>query len=213
MQDRRLRRRVVNASLDSHRIDCSTMASATHEFVTADMRGLKAALVARAHAERVSVSVIVRRAVERELQIVGASSEQGGSTCPAPPSRPIVKMSIRLTSDEAEQFAAGARGAGLSRGAFLADLIAGGSASAPSPSRADLLAALNASCAELSTLRRNLRLLASLLREGQVQAALEYRQMLDTLEAIVRSHLQIASAALADVWPPRQPREPTGPVL
>jgi len=40
-----------------------------------------------------------------------------------------------------------------------------------------------------------------------VQAALEYRQMLDTLEAIVRSHLRIASAVLADVRTPRQPRE------
>src|SRR5436190_14531481 len=183
------------------------MASTTHEFVTADMLGLKAALVARAQAERVSASAIVRRAVERELETVKASCEHDASTCPPLLSRPIIKMSIRLTSDEAEQFVAGARRTGLSRGAFLADLIAGGSASAPSPSRADLLAALNASCAELSALRRNLRLLASLLRDGQVRAALEYRQMLETLEAIVRSHLRTASALLAEVRPPRQARQ------
>ena len=182
------------------------MASATHEFVTADMRGLKSALVARAQAERVSVSVIVRRAVERELEIVKRSSDGDGSTCPAAPVRPIVKVSIRLTGGEAEQVAAGARRAGLSRGAYLADLIASASAAAPLASRADLLAALNASCSELSTLRRTLSRLVSLLREGQVRATLEYRHVLDTLEGSVRSHLQIASAVLAELRPPRQGR-------
>ena len=43
------------------------MNNPTHDFVTVDMRGLKATLVARAQAERVSVSLVVRRAVEREL--------------------------------------------------------------------------------------------------------------------------------------------------
>ena len=54
------------------------MNTSTHDFVTVDMRGLKAALVARAQAERVSVSVVVRRAVERELGLVDASSRAAG---------------------------------------------------------------------------------------------------------------------------------------
>ena len=37
------------------------MNTTAHDFVTVDMRGLKATLVARAQAERVSVSVLVRR--------------------------------------------------------------------------------------------------------------------------------------------------------
>ena len=41
------------------------MNTTAHDFVTVDMRGLKAALVARAQAERVSVSVLVRGAVAR----------------------------------------------------------------------------------------------------------------------------------------------------
>jgi hypothetical protein len=41
-------------------------------FVTFDMRGLKAALVARARAQRVSVSVLVRDAVARHLGLVEA---------------------------------------------------------------------------------------------------------------------------------------------
>ena len=39
----------------------------SQDFVTVDMRGLKAALVARAQTERVSVSVLVRTAVARDL--------------------------------------------------------------------------------------------------------------------------------------------------
>jgi hypothetical protein len=43
------------------------MNTTSHDFVTVEMRGLKAALMARAQAERVSVSALVRRAVTRDL--------------------------------------------------------------------------------------------------------------------------------------------------
>ena len=46
----------------------------SHDFVTVDMRGLKAALVARAQAERVSVSVLVRGAVARGLGLATAAA-------------------------------------------------------------------------------------------------------------------------------------------
>ena len=59
------------------------MNTPTHEFVTVDMRGLKAALVARAQAERVSVSVVVRRAVERELGLVVHRASLRATTKPA----------------------------------------------------------------------------------------------------------------------------------
>jgi hypothetical protein len=42
------------------------------------LHGLKAALVARAAAERVDVSVVVRRAVERELGVAAATTELAG---------------------------------------------------------------------------------------------------------------------------------------
>jgi hypothetical protein len=183
------------------------MNTPTHEFVTADMRGLKTALVARAQAERVSVSVIVRRAVERELGLVDAPREPACAGQPASLGSPTVKLSLRLTSNEAEQLAAGARQAGLSRGAYLAGLLAG----IPSlvdctVSRPDRLAALSASCAELSTLSRNLHHLTSLLRQGQVRAAMEYREKLNTLGADVREHLAMAASLLAELRPARPTR-------
>jgi hypothetical protein len=180
------------------------MNTPTHEFVTVDMRGLKAALVARAQAERVSVSVVVRRAVERELGSIDASREPESADQPIGLTGPTVKLSLRLTSAEAEQLASGARHAGLSRGAYLAGLLAGVPSLADgSASRPERLAALNASCTELSTLSRNLHHLTNLLRQGQVRAAMEYRETLDTLGVDVREHLAMAAGLLAELRPAR----------
>lgn len=181
------------------------MNTPTHEFVTADMRGLKAALVARALARRVSVSVLVRAAVERELGIVDASPESDGAMRTAASAGPIVKLSIRLTCIEAEQLDTGARRAGLSRGAFLAGLLANvPSLTGDSASRVDCLAALTASSAELSTLSRDIHRLTALLRQGEVGPAQQYRRLLDTLGDDVRAHLSLAASVLADLRPARQ---------
>jgi hypothetical protein len=178
----------------------------THEFVTVDMRGLKAALVARAQAQRVSVSVLVRAAVERELGIVDASLEPEGAMRTAASAGSVVKLSIRLTSSEAEQLDAGARRAGLSRGAFLAGLLANvPSLTGDSASRVDCLAALTASSAELSTLSRDIHRLTALLRQGEVGPARHYRRLLDTLGDDVRAHLSLAASVLADLRPARTP--------
>jgi hypothetical protein len=168
------------------------------------MRGLKAALVARARAERIAVSVLVRRSVERELGVIGAATASQMQARSATSHGPIVKLFIRVTRVEAERLDSAACAAGPSRGAFLTGLlanvpcVAGGSAG-----RCDCLAALNASCAELSTLSRNLYQLTSLLRQAQVRPALEYRRMLDTLGDDVRAHLRLAAGALAALRPAR----------
>jgi hypothetical protein len=183
------------------------LAPSARDRISVDLHGLKAALVARAAAERVDVSVVVRRAVEREVAVAAATSESAGESHNPHAAGSTVKLSIRLTSAEAAQLAAGAARAGLSRNAYVAGLLAEvpllmtGSASRP-----DLLAALNASCAELSTLTRNLHHLTTLLRQGQVRAAMEYRQMLDTLGGDVREHLAMAAGLLAELRPARPTR-------
>ena len=178
------------------------------DFVTVDMRGLKAALVARAQAERVSVSVLVRGAVARELGLAKAAvDQQAAAPAGSASSATKVKLSIRMTPEEAERLVAGARAAGLSRGAYLAGLIAGVPVLSAGASRTDHLATLIASSAELSTLSRNIHHLTSLLREGNVRPALEYRGMLDTLAGDVRGHLMLAASVLSDL----RPRSRSGP--
>lgn len=172
------------------------MSNVSHDFVSVDMRGLKAALVARARASRVSVSSIMRSAVERELDLeeeVAPSRSEG-----EPMATNTIKMSIRLSRAEAAQLADGARAAGLSRGAYIAGLVSGVPVLSRHP---DHVAALTASCAELATLSRNINHLTMLLRQSSIRAAQEYREMLDSLTAEVRRHLSIAADALADLRP------------
>jgi hypothetical protein len=178
------------------------MNTLSHDFVTVDMRGLKAALVARAQSERVSVSVLVRAAVARDLGLATVA-EPGRMVDPAGAASraACVKLSIRMTPEEAEQLAAGARAAGLSRGAYLAGLVANVPVLSGGGSRVDHLAALIESSAELSTLSRNIHHLTSLLREGNARPALVYRDMLDTLAGDVRRHLTLAAGVLADLRP------------
>ena len=178
------------------------MNTTAHDFVTVDMRGLKAALVARAQAERVSVSVLVRGAVARDfgLSVEGDPRHvdvPGGAASSAA----SVKLSIRLTADEARQLAAGARAAGLSRGAYLAGLVANVPVLSAGGGRAEHIATLMASSAELATLSRNIHRLTALLRQANVEPARPYREMLDTLSGDVRRHLELAARVLADLQP------------
>lgn len=183
------------------------MEPSTRDRISVDLHGLKAALVARAAVERVDVSVVVRRSVVRELGVAAATTERADEPRTPRAASATVKLSIRLTSAEAAHLAAGAARAGLSRNAYVAGLLAqvplltSGSAARP-----DILAALNASCAELSTLTRNLHHLTTLLRQGQVRAAMEYREMLDTLGSDVREHLAMAAGLLAELRPARANR-------
>ena len=182
------------------------MNTPTHDFVTVEMRGLKAALVARAQAQRVSVSELVRGAVARDLGLSAVCEPRSGEALTtAGVAAASVKLSIRMTVEEARQFAAGARTAGLSRGAYLAGLVAGVPVLSAGGGRAGHLAALTMSTAELATLSRNLYQLSALLRRGEAELPQPYRSMLDTLARDVRQHLDLASIALADL----QPRRPT----
>ncbi len=178
------------------------MNTAPHEFVTVDMRGLKAALVARARARRVSLSAVVRDAVARSLPSNAEADVlempgQGVAMCE--PSS-TVKLSIRLTRDEVERLDAGARTAGISRAAFLSGLI-DGVAVLSSGGRRDHLAALLSSSSELSTLSRNIRHLADLLRRSQSSAAKAYRAMLDTLASDIDRHLRLVGDVLSPLRP------------
>ena len=178
------------------------MNTPTHDFVTVEMRGLKAALVARAQAQRVSVSELVRGAVARDLGSFGGRVSPVCGEMPYPAGHTAsVKLSIRMTAEEASQLAAGARAAGLSRGAYLAGLVANVPVLSAGGSRAEHIAGLRVSSAELATLSRNIHRLTVLLRQANVEPARAYREMLDTLAGDVRGHLELAARTLADLQP------------
>ncbi|WP_422016674.1 hypothetical protein [Roseateles sp.] len=179
------------------------MNTSTHDFVTVDMRGLKAALVAHAKAKRCSVSVVVRDAVAREL---ASDATEGAAQLGSPEAHDEatgwVKLSIRVRRTEADRLAAGARAAQLSRGAYLVGL-SDGVPVLRTGGRAEHISSLVASCAELSTLSRNTHQLTALLREGNVRQAIAYRDMLDSMTAELREHLRLAAQVLSALQNPR----------
>jgi hypothetical protein len=160
------------------------------DFITVDLRGLKAALVSCAQARRESVSVLVRRAVAREL---GQSESV--------PQLVVDTGSIRLTTPEAKRLAVGAQIAQMSRDAYLAGLITGVPALTTGASRTAEIVELIKSNAQLSSLSRNIHTLSRLLAQSNVQKAVAYRDMLDTLDGDVRRHLAQAAALMADLRP------------
>ena len=176
------------------------MNAVPHEFVTVDMRGLKPTLLARARERRVSVSVVVRDAVARLFPSEQAALE--ASRAPGDMNEPskTVKVSIRLATSEVRRLDAAARAAGLARAAFLSGLIEGVNVLSSGGQR-EHLATLISSNAELSTLSRNIRNLADLLRRSESRAAQEYRSMLDTLASDVNKHLNLAGDVLTQMLP------------
>ena len=114
-----------------------------------------------------------------------------------------MRLTLRMTREQAVATAEAARQARITPGDFVADLVAGVPAVTGSAGRADHIATLVASCAELSTFSRNLNHLAHLLRQVDYRPAEEYRPMLNTLGADVRAHLTLATRALADLRPRR----------
>ncbi len=181
------------------------MAPSSRDRISVDLRGLRAALFERARARGVSPSVLVRDALSAALGQSEAASCDRVAISAAPAQNDRVRLSLRMSRADAGATLDAARRAGLAPGAFVAGLVADVPALSAGSSRADHTAALIASRGELSTLSRNIRHLTKLLREGNVHAALEYRDMLMTLDDDIRGHLTLASGVLADL----RPRRPT----
>ena len=177
------------------------MAPSSRDRISVDLRGLKAPLFERARARGVSPSGLVRNALIDALGRTEPSSLDHVAERARLPTEDRVRLSLRMSRQEASATLAAAREAGLAPGAYVADLVAGVPALVGGASRDEHISALIASSAELSTLSRDIHHRTSLLRQGNVRAAQEYRERLDTLAGDVRRHLSLASGVLADLRP------------
>ena len=178
------------------------MTPSSRDRISVDLHGLRAALFERARARGISPSKLVRDALIDALGPTGTSGE-GAALRAAVSTDDRMRLSLRMSRVDAEATLVAACRAGLAPGAFVAGLVADVPALSAGSSRADHIAALIASSGELSTQSRNIRHLTKLLREGNVHAALAYRDMLMTLDHDIRGHLTLASGVLADLRPRR----------
>jgi len=169
------------------------------EYFTVDLRGLRAALAARAAERRMTESDVLRSALAAALdadQSIAITQKTGFAD--GQPPTPHVKLSVRLTRLASQRLDHHARAAGLSRGAYLSRLIDGAPPVTASADRKAAAAALSQSSAELAVLSRDINHLTQLLRRGAMDAALQYRERLDHLDIDVRSHLDKAATILAE---------------
>jgi hypothetical protein len=179
------------------------MAPSSRDRLSVDLHGLKAALFERARLAGTSPSGWVRATLADALG--GPAGSVDGTRPPRLPTRDAsrVRLTLRMSHDDASAVLAAARLAGQAPGDFVANLLAMHPAPMPATERAETIGALIASCAELSTFSRNLSHLVSLLRQGAFRPAEEYRPMLATLGTDVREHLDYFTRAMAELQPRR----------
>ena len=179
------------------------MTPSSRDRISVDLHGLKAALLDRAQALGVSPSGLVRTALAQALS--QPERPYVDPTLPwHQPGGHRVRLYLRMSREQANATLVAARHAGMNPGDYVGSLVANVPVLAAGGSRAEHIADLVASCAELSTLSRNIHHLTALLRRANVAPARPYREMLDTLAGDVRGHLELAALVLADLQPSRR---------
>ena len=177
------------------------MTPSSRDRISVDLQGSKAVLMERAQALGVSPSALVRTVLAGELgRPADQVAEQPGKRM-AIRSSGRVRLCLRMERDEAAATLIAAGRARLTPGRYVAGLVAGVPVIQAGGGRAEHVAALIASSAEMSTLSRNIHQLTNLLRQGEVGPALVYRDMLNTLNEDIRRHLVQASGVLAGLRP------------
>lgn len=199
----------------------SGMAPSSRDRISVDLRGLKAVLLTRAEALGVSPSGLVRRTLAEALGGVSCEAPsqagQGGikrSTLPHFSGKAgRTRLCLRMSREQARATMDAARRAGMHPGDYVGSLVANVPVLSTGGGRAEHIAALMASSAELSTLSRNIHRLTAVLRQADVESARPYREMLDTLAGDVRRHLELAARVLADLQPRGRGAKSSEPAL
>ena len=177
------------------------MAPSSRDRISVDLHGLKAMLFDRAHALGVSPSGLVRTTLTEALGSAQSIDLDGFTPRQRGGHDERVRLCLRMSREQARATMDAARRAQLSLGDYVAGLVANVPVLSNGSSRSDYITALTASSAELSTLAHNIYRLTALLRQANVPPARPYREMLDTLDCDVRSHLHLAACVLADLQP------------
>jgi hypothetical protein len=178
----------------------SRSSSPSRDLLTIDLCGLKAAVVQQAIDRNVTASAVVREALVRSgLSDVGvAAPHVNRALAEQRLAQKRVRVSMRLSSAQAQELASSARTSGLTLSNYVAELRHFGHMVPRAEDRLASTTALVRSNSELSMLSRNIAHLVELLKQGQSLAAQEYSQTLETLTTEIRAHLELSARLLAD---------------
>jgi hypothetical protein len=183
----------------------------TRELFVVDLRGLKEALRERANAQGVTASELARRVIAGSLNAraepirlrSAANSKEGA----------FRRMSLRLSSAESAALGKLAEEAGMSRSACLSTLLAGSAIGTDgvrarqfAPVPRELVDALVKSNSELAAIGRNLNQVARSLNTWPGKTTAADRKVLAVTTTAVLAHLDVVSALVLSLRPPRARR-------
>ena len=181
------------------------MAADARDRVTIDLRGLGAALQARAKARQITVAAMARAAIVAVLREEAApTAPVSGGRLPTVEPHRVIKVTVRLTVDHAVRLATLARAADVSQGACLAGLIDGLPPPIKPPDHIDLVVALAASTTELAAVAADINAFMRLLTQDSQNVAPETQSRWYRFAEEIRDHLTLASATLSALRPARR---------
>jgi hypothetical protein len=172
------------------------MARRARDRVTIDLCGIADAVRAAAQARDATLAVFARQALIAALpadaaKLLPCTEEHGDASG-------TVKLSVRLPHDASAILATQAALLGLSQARLVALLIRGAELPQPVRERASDRAALCASTEQLAALSVDLQQFMRLLHRADSVGAERYRQRIMSVDSILRAHIDLASAFLAN---------------
>ena len=126
------------------------MTLSSRDRISVDLHGLKAALFAHALAAGCSPSELVRKAVARSLGVPIPTESRPSGASLARRAGERIRLGLSMQREDAEALLSIARRSGMRPGDYIASLLAGVPVVQEGGGRADHIAALTASCAEIT---------------------------------------------------------------
>ena len=183
------------------------MAHDPRERVTIDLRGLGAAVLLRAAAERTTVAALARRAIAVMLDAPAPQAELFSAVAAAAPRVPPdglpVKVTVRMSATHAVTLATRAHSADVSQGAYVAGLLDNAPPPPQPPDHHVAIGALLTSTDQLAVLSADLNAFMRLLGRGNPAALEPYRASVMSLSKDVHCHLAAASRLMSELKPAR----------
>ena len=170
--------------------------SASRDRVSIDLRGICDAVRSAAAQRGITVAHLARQALLSTIAASEPAAEPLGSVRPTP-SFSTAKLTLRLPQPHADALIVNAVGLGLSYGEYVARLVNGTPLPRPAAERAADRAALLASSDQLAALSADLNAFMRLLRSGDSAEVEKYRHRIETVDADIRDHLDLASKFMA----------------
>jgi hypothetical protein len=174
-----------------------TMAGVPRDRVIIDLRGIGDAVRSAAVQRRTTVAHLARQALLSTIAASEPPVAPPGSDCPAP-SFSTTKLTLRMPQPHADALIVNAVGLGLSYGEYVARLVNRTPLPRPAADRAADRAAPLKSSDQLAVLSADLNALVRLLRHGSSTEAEKYCRRIETVDADIRGHLDLASKLMAD---------------